>query len=467
MDLPKTEKRRKGTFGIFPKSILFFVSGVSLALVAFGITIVKREERMLMQNLASRAELLAASVDRVSANAIVAEEQWTVVEQFHKLVTVSDEVCYAVVTKQIDGVSLVFTEDTWRQESLCSDFWRPGEPREKQYFLHVSSVTPGKVLHFRYPFSYEGYDWGWIHVGMSLEGYRKSLSEVYGIILLLAIPALLVGIGFSFLFARQMTQPISTLRGFARRLASGDLEQRVELKSNDELGDLASSLNEMAEELAESLDRKNELREKDILLREIHHRVKNNMQILTSLLRLQSRKLSEPKLKAIMQESEGRIRSMGLIHEKLYQSNSLSEIDFGGYARTLTGELRRMYSGSNAGVEIKLDTDDVKLGLDTALPCGLIVNELVSNSLKYAFPEGRSGEVVVKLRSLDEGGYEMVISDNGVGLAEGEKPEREGSLGMRLVTMLTEQLNGQIQTTNGTGLTSTIQFRGTQHTERV
>ena len=235
-----TEKPRH-RFGIFPRAVLLSLSGVVLALGAFAITIVKREQDMLLKNLESRAELLAASVDRVSANAIVAEEQWSVVEQFQKMVEVSSEVRYAVVTKQTDGDSLIFTKEGWRQTLLSDEFWRPAD-QAKNSRIHRSAIVPEEVLHFSYPFSYEGFDWGWIHVGMGLDAYRQNLADVYRIIVLLAVPGLIIGIILSFLFARRLTNPISTLQVFARRLASGDLNQRVEFRSRDELGDLAESL---------------------------------------------------------------------------------------------------------------------------------------------------------------------------------------------------------------------------------
>ena len=457
----------KRFIGIFPRAVLFSLSIVALVMGIFAFTIAKREERLLLDHLASRAQLLAASVDRVSAYAIVAEEQWTVVEQFQKMVDISPEVRYAVVTKQADGSSLVFTKGAWRVDELDDEFWRPSRDRTASTFLHQSEEVGEEVLHYSYPFSYEGYNWGWIHVGMSLSEYRTALAGVYRITGMLAIAGMVLGFVLSFFFARRLTRPIAILQTFASRLASGDLDHRVTVRTQDEVGDLAESLNSMAEKLAVSLKRENELREKDVLLKEIHHRVKNNMQILTSLLRLQSRRLENPEIRTIMKESESRIRSMGLIHEKLYQSNSLSEIEFESYARTLTGELQRMYGGAHPGIQVLLDAKGVELGLDTALPCGLIVNELVSNSFKYGFPEGRTGEIRIRMRPLGDGDFELIVSDNGIGIPEGEKLEREGSLGMRLVSTLVQQINGELQTSNGVGITTTIQFRESQYKQRL
>ena len=136
-------------------------------------------------------------------------------------------------------------------------------------------------------------------------------------------------------------------------------------------------------------------------------------------------------------------------------------------SRTLTDELQRMYGSSNPHVRLSIEVQNVKLGLDTALPCGLIVNELVSNSYKYGFPDGRTGSISVRMRTIEQGSYELIVEDNGVGVPDGEKMEREGSLGMRLVTTLVRQINGNIDRSGDVGLTTTIQFEESQYKQRV
>jgi two-component sensor histidine kinase len=462
--------------GIFPRSLALSFLSIVLALGTFAFAVLKREQDMLLRNLEGRAQLLAVSVDRVTGNAIVAEDNWAVVEQFRKMVEASDEVRYAVTVKQSDGATLVFTEDGWRVDLLASggmgsgpeaaEFWRP-ESQEASSSIIRSDLVGEDVLHYKYPLFYEGYHWGWIHVGMTLRGHHANRAGVYRIVVMLSIPGVLIGIVLSFLFARRLTRPISLLQEFAGKLASGNLAERVVVHSNDELGDLADSLNLMAEDLGESMQRETELREKEVLLKEIHHRVKNNMQILTSLHRLQARRADSEELKQVLKESESRIRSMGLIHEKLYQSESLSEIEFKNYAGTLTNELMRMYQGTASMVTLDLDMDDIRIGLDTALPCGLILNELVSNSLKYAFPNGREGRVLVKMREgQDEGSYNLIVSDNGIGAPANGELKREGSLGMRLVNLLVEQLNGKVQFLNGNGVTTNIHFYESNYKKR-
>lgn len=248
----------------------------------------------------------------------------------------------------------------------------------------------------------------------------------------------------------------------------------MDIKASGEIADLADSINLMVASLEqsgvkirESMKNSASLREKEILLREIHHRVKNNMQILTSLLRLQTRQADSEKLRQVLMESEARIRSMGLLHEKLYQSESVSVINMNGYLRTLTGELTRMNTPEGCRREVKLNVQGVDLGLDTALPCGLIITELVTNALKYAFPGRKDGTIYVSLGSTPEGCNQLVVWDNGAGMDPNFDISKATSLGMRLVRMLTEQLHGTLKLEISQGTRVTITFRETQYETRL
>jgi PAS domain S-box-containing protein len=201
------------------------------------------------------------------------------------------------------------------------------------------------------------------------------------------------------------------------------------------------------------------LKEKEVLLKEIHHRVKNNLQIISSLLNLQSTYIRDQQALGMFKESQNRVRSMALIHEKLYQSKDIARIDFAEYIRNLSGNLIRSYGSSPAMVKLAIDADQISLGVDTAIPCGLIINELVTNSLKYAFPDGRIGEVRVSLkRENDDGLYRLVVADNGVGLPESIEPRKTTSLGLQLVTTLVDQLNGTIEVKRENGTEFIIRF---------
>lgn len=187
------------------------------------------------------------------------------------------------------------------------------------------------------------------------------------------------------------------------------------------------------------------LREKEVLLKEIHHRVKNNLQVISSLLSLQLAQVNDKQAVELFREGRDRVRSMAFIHEELYRDKHLSHVDFPGYVRTLTSSLFRSYGVNSSTVALEIDTSDVMLGIDTAIPCGLIVNELVSNSLKHAFPEGRKGKIRVSLRAESNGKFVLVIHDDGIGLPLDVDSRNAQSLGLQLVYTLTEQIEGTIE----------------------
>lgn len=198
------------------------------------------------------------------------------------------------------------------------------------------------------------------------------------------------------------------------------------------------------------------LKEKEILLKEIHHRVKNNLQVISSLLNLQLASVRDPYDVALFQESQNRIRSMAIIHEKLYQSDDLSHVDFGSYIGTLTSSLFRSYDVSDIGFQI--DVESIRLSIDAAIPCGLILNELVSNALKHAFPDGRRGYVSIAMHREEGHFCRLVVADDGIGFPAGIDFRKTPSLGLELVNTLVNQLNGSIELTSGNGSKFTIRF---------
>jgi two-component sensor histidine kinase len=213
------------------------------------------------------------------------------------------------------------------------------------------------------------------------------------------------------------------------------------------------------------------LNDKEVLLKEVHHRVKNNLQVISSLLNLQSAKILDPETKDILRESQNRVRTMALIHEKLYQSTDLAQVDFASYLRSLVNFLSQSYRGKSDNVSIDVDAQNVMLDIDTAIPCGLIVNELVSNSLKYAFPDNRRGQIKLDCRHGNNGNYVLTVSDDGVGLPEGFDIAKTPSLGHKLVVSLTNQLNGKLEIVRERGTAFRISFERMsnakgQHTNR-
>ncbi|MEL7671650.1 MAG: histidine kinase dimerization/phosphoacceptor domain -containing protein [Methanobacterium sp.] len=204
-------------------------------------------------------------------------------------------------------------------------------------------------------------------------------------------------------------------------------------------------------------DLKASLKEKEILMKEIHHRAKNNLTIISSLLNLQSRHINDKEALGVFRESQNRARSMALIHEKLYRSDDLRKIDFGEYIRSLTIELFNSYRASQ-GIELNMDISNIDLDINTAVPLALIVNEIVTNSLKYAFPDKKTGNVSVRFaKNADE--MQLIVEDNGIGFPCDLDFRNTNSLGMQLVTSLTDQIKGSIKLERDEGTKFIIDFK--------
>ncbi len=202
------------------------------------------------------------------------------------------------------------------------------------------------------------------------------------------------------------------------------------------------------------------LKEKEILLREIHHRVKNNMQIISSLLRLQSENIKDEEYLEVFKDSYNRIKTMSLVHEKLYQSRDFTNINFKDYIHDLVGSIYQSHFIDKSIIQLNMNIENVSLGIDIAIPCGLIINELVTNSLKYAFPDGRYGEICIFLNRIEENRFELVVSDNGISIPSDLDFRKTETLGLRLVSMLAEdQLLGEISLDRSKGTEFKIRFR--------
>ncbi len=243
------------------------------------------------------------------------------------------------------------------------------------------------------------------------------------------------------------------------KAAHRELEQRVKERTKELLDANVKLEQEVAQrKLAEEHIRAS-LIEKEALLQEVHHRVKNNLQIISSLLALQSSRSESEKTSSFLDDCQSRIRSMALIHEQLYRSEDLAKIDFSEYLASLTKALLRSNARLSDSISLNLQVDRIFLTVGTALPCGLIVNELVSNSLEHAFVDGTKGEIRVALRAIGPFKYELVVADNGVGLPPGTDYRRSNSLGLKLVTRLAEaQLRGRLDVRSDKGAEIRIVF---------
>jgi len=265
----------------------------------------------------------------------------------------------------------------------------------------------------------------------------------------------------SFFVIRGITSSVGVLVKGAGIIGDGNLKHKVDIKTRDEIGELGAAFNLMTEKRAQGEKAlQQSLKEKEVLLREIYHRVKNNLQVISSLLNLQSNVVDDAPVQEMFQESRNRVRSMALTHEQLYQSDDLARVDFGRYIRDLAGALFRSYGADPAAVRLTVDVADVSLTLDAAIPCGLMVNELVSNCLKHAFPEGGGGEILIRLVSEDDGRHTLAVRDNGVGFPEDKDHRTSPTLGLQLVSSLADQLGGTMELDRTEGTEFRISFGG-------
>jgi PAS domain S-box-containing protein len=211
-------------------------------------------------------------------------------------------------------------------------------------------------------------------------------------------------------------------------------------------------LNERTADLTASL------KERDVLLQEVHHRVKNNLQIISSLINMQARKLEAGPPREVLKECKSRVEAIALIHEKLYQSRDFGHVPFSDYIRSLANNVLHAADAAAVGISLTIDAQAISLGVDKAIPCGLILNELLTNAMKHAFPEDLGGAIVVTLKHNKPHQVQLTVSDNGVGMQERSPAGVNASIGLQLVSTLTEQLEGQMRILSTGGTSVSVEF---------
>jgi two-component sensor histidine kinase/CheY-like chemotaxis protein len=207
------------------------------------------------------------------------------------------------------------------------------------------------------------------------------------------------------------------------------------------------------------------LNEKEILLREIHHRVKNNLQVVSSLMKLQSRHIADPQALAMFKETQSRVKSMAIIHEKLYRTGDLARIDFAAYMRSLTDYLFHAYAVNSGNVAVAMNVEEVSLPIDAVMPCALLLHELVSNSLKHAFPGGK-GKIFIEFHKIGGGKFVLQAGDNGIGFGGEPDLHHPTTLGLQLINALVEQLDASIEFENKQGVCFRITFPTPKYRDR-
>jgi two-component sensor histidine kinase len=242
------------------------------------------------------------------------------------------------------------------------------------------------------------------------------------------------------------------------RKANDQLEERVRKRT----AELENAMDQLREEIQERIDAegiiRDQLAEKTVLLRELHHRVKNNLQLITSMLSSQVRKVHDPSLQLALNETKNRIRTMSAVHEKLWAARDLSRIDLGAYTRYITSSLFPLYGITPGQVTLMLDIPDIVIDINTAIPVGLILNELIANSLKHAFPGGTKGEIILEIRD-EASNLTILCRDNGAGMPEGYDWENPDTVGLILIHSLVDQLQGTMEKEPGPGTVLRIRVR--------
>ncbi len=208
------------------------------------------------------------------------------------------------------------------------------------------------------------------------------------------------------------------------------------------------------------------LQEKEVLLKEIHHRVKNNLQIISSLLNLQSKYITDPKALQMFIDSQNRVKSMALIHEILFRSRDLAKIDFAEYIKNISVQIFRLYGAYSRKISLETNVKNIMLDVDTAISCGLIVTELVTNSLKYAFGEAREGSIYIEFSNDNASTLTLIVRDNGIGFPKEIDFQNNDSLGLKLVIALAKQLSGTVELDGSSGTTFKVTFVHDKHKER-
>lgn len=231
------------------------------------------------------------------------------------------------------------------------------------------------------------------------------------------------------------------------------------IKRGKEIVEISCISTDITDKKQKNEELRGSLKEKEVLLKEVHHRVKNNLQIISSILNLQTSFSNDPKVNEILKESQNRVKSMAYLHESLYQNKNFTFINFSDYLINLSKNLVHSYYFSAGTVDLSLNVDKVDLNLDQAIPCGLIVNELLTNAVKYAFPDATKSSRISVTVTEDKGEVEIIVADNGIGLPKNFDVNKTNTLGLQLVSTLTEQLDGELRVKNDNGAKFIINFK--------
>jgi two-component sensor histidine kinase len=300
--------------------------------------------------------------------------------------------------------------------------------------------------------------YGTLYVKASLAGIYTSIKTFAKIVTLIFLFCLFAAFLLSTILQKGISVPIQSLAAAAHNVSENqNYSVRVKKSGNDELGSLTETFNQMLARIQETnAGLRKAIGEKDVLIQEVHHRVKNNLQVILSLFDMQGRQVKNEEALLVFQDCKARIRSMSLVHELLYGASDLSKIDFRDYARKLARDLTDSYGNGKSDLTVDIDLGKLELDISKAVPLGLLTNEIITNSLKHAFVNVHSPRIFIK--QLEESNLTLLIGDNGPGLPPEIDLQQAQSFGLRIITLLSEQLRAKISVRNDQGAVYKIEI---------
>jgi two-component sensor histidine kinase len=396
----------------------------------------------LTTHLAAMATDYVLTNDRLSLNMII--EDYKDAEEDIEYIFVLDNNGLVLVHSFADG----FPVDLRTANNVMP---------EQKYNIQTLITEDGSVFDMAVPIL-KG-EAGVVRIGLSAEPIREAVDRITMMAAWIIVIVFIAGLIIASALTITITAPIRELRKASEAIGSGDLSHRVSMRSNDEMGQLSETFNAMAESLQKTnKELEQSLFDKDMLMKEVHHRVKNNLAVIQSLLRLQLIDITDDKSREHFHDAGNRVKSMAMIHELLYRSDDITRLSSLEYIRNLVNTLFHNYKTSTQAIRLQYDIQDIELDVDTMMPLGLIINELVSNALKYAFPDEMNGELSISMKRAGDTSCELVIKDTGVGLPEDLDIKNTKSLGLMIVNSLVNQLRGTSEVSNRGGTEFRIVF---------
>jgi len=292
---------------------------------------------------------------------------------------------------------------------------------------------------------------GYYAVAKSLTQALEPLHQLQRVIYLIGLGGILIAIVLGITLTRNLTRPINRLLDGIKRIENDDYDHPVSVESRDEFGQLTRTFNKLVANIKENL------REKETLLAEIHHRVKNNLAVISGLLQLESSNVEEEHTERILKNSQLRIQSMATVHEMLYEAQNFNNLSFNDFIKKMVTSIHDIYKSAYSDLSVDIEAEDIDLNVNQAVPFGLMVNELVTNAFKHAYPDGGSGVVAISFFE-EEGNVVLTVEDEGMGLDDDFSLEESESLGFSLIKILSQQIDADVTVESEHGTKVTVVF---------